>query len=243
MSYAFHYDAKAVNRANPSIMNDKAPRYNRSLLISRWCAVCPLLTGLFAMSTWLASGGSLADVGPFYLAGMLSICMALIGWPVGFILLLRAKKLGAPGALITHFILILAITFLIASASWWTGRALTDLQVFRVTNQTQQVIHSIEVWCEPKRAEKHGKKLLAIAPGETRIWALRYPNEGCATFRWPRTSDFIEPSKDERVFLGIGQPTVVAITLDENGSYSMQGGVAPRWMWIDALKSYWFAQP
>ncbi len=216
-----------------------ARSYSLHLHLARWSSWVPLLLGFAAMAGWLASGGSLLDVGPFYLVGMLAVGLAFVGFPLGLIASLMALKRGAPIAFLGRFLALWSVTVIFSAVSWWTGRVLTDLQVFRIHNLTSDTVEAIELWCEPARAASHRKCISRIAPGETRLWALRYGSEGCATFRWQTSNRTKEPAIEERVFLGIGQPTEVTIELQRNESYTIKGEVSPRWMWVKALKAKW----
>lgn len=202
---------------------------------ARWCACLPAVLGVAAILGWLAVGGRQSDVGPFYFLGIFAIGLGLLLLPLGVGAALWSLRRGASGRSVALHAALLLANVPLAVACWTTASSLLDLHVVRIENSSDQVVGPIRVWIEPELESDHGLDIAALQPGESRTWVLHYSHEGVATFRAQQESNTIEPTADERVFLGIGQTMEVDVEFQNGGQYRVAGTFARRWWWLSAL--------
>ena len=218
---------------NPSVEPNERSR--RVLRFSRWCAIIPGALGVSAVLGWLAAGGRTDDVGPFYLIGLFAIGLGLLLLPVGLGLMVLAFRRGASVRSVALSVVILLGNLPLAVACWKTAGSLLDLQIVRIVNSSSDAVGPVRVWIEPELAADHNIEISALQAGESRKWVLHYSNEGVATFRAQQGSKTIEATDEEGIFLGIGQPMEVFLEIKDNGQYKLEGVLARRWFWLDAL--------
>jgi hypothetical protein len=204
----------------------------RPLHLALWSALIPGALGLGSPAFWLAIGGRLEDVGPFYLAGIVAIGLGVILFPVGCGAVVVARRRGAASRAVALRCALLLANVPLAAACWGVGEFLADLQIVRIANDSSVAVGPVRLWIEPELAPKHVLEIERLNPGETRTWVLHYSNEGTATFRCTQGERTIEPKRDEPVFLGIGQPMEVEIHIADNGAYTINGQFARRWSWL-----------
>jgi hypothetical protein len=209
----------------------------RQLRFARWCALIPGALGVSAVLGWFAAGGRTEDVDPFYLLGILAIGLGLLLLPVGLGLAVMAFRRGASGCSVAWSIALLLANMPLCAACWKTAGSLLDLQIVSITNSTDRVLGPVRVWIEPELSSDHSVEIDALQPGETHTWVVHYSNEGSATFRAQDGSQTIEPTADDPVFLGIGQPMEVQLEFRDNGKYKLDGVFARRWWWLTALRN------
>jgi len=226
----------AVHRMTTSTVESKE-RLTRLLRFSRWCAVLPGALGVSGVLGWYAAGGRTEDVGPFYVLGILAIGLGLLLLPVGLGLVVLALRRGASSRAVVLGISILLANLPLAVVCWKMAGSLLDLHIVTITNSADRVLGPVRVWIEPALAPDHSVEFEALQPGDTRTWVLHYSNEGVATFRAQDGSNTIEPTADEPVFLGIGQPMEVQLEFHDNGEYKLNGAFARRWWWLTALRN------
>ncbi len=167
--------------------------------------------------------------------GILAIGLGMLLLPVGLGLAVLAFRRGASSRSVIMSMAILLANLPLAVACWNTAGSLLDLQIVRVTKSSDRVVGPVRVWIEPVLASDHSVEIDVLQPGETHTWVLHYSNEGVATFRAQDGSQTIEPTADDRVFLGIGQPMEVQLEFSDNGEYKLDGVHARRWWWLTAL--------
>ena len=217
-------------------VNVKSNESSRRLLrYSRWCALIPGALGVSAVLGWLAVGGLMDDVAPFYFLGILAIGLGLLLLPVGLGLVLVAFRRGASVRSVVLSVFILLGNLPLAVACWKTAGSLLDLQIIRIVNSSDDVVGPVRVWIEPERAVGHALEIAALQAGESRTWALHYSSEGLATFRAQQGARIIE--HEGGIFLGIGQPMEVLLEFEDNGQHKLEGVSARRWFWLEALRN------
>lgn len=217
------------------LASDDRPQQVQLLRIARWCGVAPAVLGTGALAGWLISGGVIAEVGLFYGAGMLAVLIGLLLLPLAMWFLFRAWRHKAPWRQLLITVAILTSNLPLAALCWYIASSLTALQIMRVVNESDQPTGPIDVWLQPSRQPRHRLRIPRLQPGSSIVRGCLYRGEGVAEFRAEHGSRTLTSTRDNAVFLGIGQPMEARLTLSNRGQHSFVGIHNPRWAWLDAL--------
>lgn len=216
-------------------VSDPPDLVHRMLRNARRCAIAPAVAGCTSLAGWLCSGGVMAEVGIFYVGGMVAILFGLLLFPPALYWLYVAVRRGAARRRVLAVAVMLCGNVPLAGMCWLTASSLLQLQIIRVVNNSAEPAGPIEIRLQPAQDSNHRLSIPRLLPGRAVVRAWLYGGEGVAEFRAVHGGRKHSSSTDDSVFLGIGQPMEVRLTLGHGGVCQFEGIHNPRWAWLVAL--------
>jgi len=177
----------------------------------------------------------MAQVGIFYVGGMVAILFGLLLFLPALYWLYVAVRRGAARRRVLAVAVMLCGNVPLAGMCWLTASSLLQLQIIRVVNSSAEPAGPIEIRLQPSQDSNHRLSIPRLLPGRAVVRAWLYGREGVAEFRAVHGGRNHSSSADDAVFLGIGQPMEVRLTLGHGGFCKLEGIHNPRWAWLVAL--------